>query len=157
MKRFFIDIDGTLSEYISKEYPWWLEKEIFRDLPPQWEVINAVKKLIENGNEVYIITAYHKHTPQVKEDKIYWLNKFLPKVKEDHMIFTFCGENKTSYVPGGIKPTDILLDDFNRNLENWRDEGGLAIKLLNGLNSKESWNGLYATFETVDKILTLNI
>lgn len=146
--RYFIDIDGTLAVYISKEYAWWEIDGIFRYLQPQEQVVKAVKTLIHNNEEVYIITAYHRHTPQVKADKIYWLGKYLPEIKLDHQIYTLCGEDKTAYIPNGVKPTDILLDDFNKNLENWKTVGGTSIKLLNGLNSKHSWNG--ATIEAND-------
>ena len=142
-RRYFIDIDGTLAVYISKEYAWWEIDGIFRYLQPQANVVNAIRQLIQQGKEVYIISAYHRHTPQVKIDKIFWLQKYLPEIKLDHQIYTFCGEDKTIYIPNGVKVTDILLDDFNRNLENWRDAGGTSIKLLNGLNSKESWDGEY--------------
>ncbi|MEE0930531.1 MAG: hypothetical protein UIM53_05980 [Acutalibacteraceae bacterium] len=141
-RRYFIDIDGTLAVYISKNYPWWEIDGIFRVLKPQEQVLQAVRDLIHNQEEVYILTAYHRETPQVKDDKIFWLRKHLPEVSLDHQIYTFCGEDKTLYISEGVKPTDILLDDFNKNLEKWREAGGIGIKLLNGLNSKHSWGGL---------------
>ena len=150
-RRYFIDIDGTLAVYISKEYAWWEIESIFRYLQPQEYVIKAIKSLIANQEEVYIISAYHQHTPQVKYDKIFWLQKYLPEVSLNHQIYTLCGEDKTTYIPNGVHSTDILLDDFNRNLENWRDAGGTSIKLLNGLNSKESWDGEYVYSTDTDK------
>ena len=157
-RRFFIDIDGTLAVYISKDYAWWEIDGIFKYLTPQMNVLNAVKELIRMGEEVYIITAYHAHTPQVKYDKMFWLYKYLPEIRLDHQIYTLCGEDKTSYIPNGVKSTDILLDDFSRNLETWRDVGGTSIKLLNGLNSKNSWNGIYAeSTDTSEGILSILI
>ena len=141
-KRYFIDIDGTLAVYISKDYAWWEIDGIFRHLMPQEHVLKAIKDLIHTNEEVYIISAYHRQTPQVKDDKIYWLKKYLPEINLAHQIYTFCGEDKTAYIPDGVRITDVLLDDFNKNLENWRDAGGTSIKLLNGLNSKSSWNGI---------------
>lgn len=40
-----------------------------------------------------------------------------------------------------LTPYDVLIDDFNTNLEDWKEKGGTAIKYLNGENSRESWNG----------------
>lgn len=152
--RYFIDIDGTLAVYISKDYAWWEIDGIFRYLQPQKNVLSAIRQLIQQGEEVYIITAHHKHTPQVKADKIFWLEQYLPEIKLDHQIYTLCGEDKTTYIPNGVKSTDILLDDFNRNLANWRAAGGTSIKLLNGLNSKESWNGEYIYSTDTEKEIT---
>ena len=45
-------------------------------------------------------------------------------------------------MPEGLQPTDVLLDDYNNNLENWVEHGGIGIKLLNGINSKRSWDGV---------------
>lgn len=152
-KRYFIDIDGTLAVYISKDYAWWEIDGIFRYLQPQERVLQAIKTLINKQEEVYIITAYHRSTPQVKFDKIYWLQKHLPEINLSHQIYTFCGEDKTRYIPNGVKSTDILLDDFNRNLEDWREAGGVSIKLLNGINSKHSWGGTsISAQETSDNI-----
>lgn len=36
---------------------------------------------------------------------------------------------------------DILIDDYNENLELWREYGGTAVKYLNGINNPYSWSG----------------
>lgn len=155
-KRYFFDMDGVAAKYISTKFPWWLEPNIFRELEPQQDVINAIKHLIHTGKEVYTLSAYHLSTPQVKTDKIYWLSKHLPEIDDEHMIFTLCGQNKADYIPTGLKETDILLDDFNPNLTAWEDAGGTAIKILNGINSKESWLGIsVSAFDTDEIINTL--
>lgn len=154
--RYFFDIDGVVAKYISTEWAWWLEPNIFRNLEPQIEVINAIKQLIKQGEEVYTLSAYHQSTPQVKEDKIYWLKTHLPELDIDHQIYTFCNQSKADYIPDKVKKTDILLDDFNPNLIAWKNAGGTAIKFLNGLNSKESWNGIHADFDNINEILALS-
>ena len=79
--------------------------------------------------------------PFAKDEKNYWLDKYLPEIDQAHRIFTVVGRKKTDYIPGGVQPTDILLDDYNKNLEAWEAAGGIGIKLLNGLNTRKTWKG----------------
>ena len=56
-------------------------------------------------------------------------------------VFPFCGTSKREAVPGGIRPTDILIDDYNANLRDWETQA-VSIKFLNGVNNRHgSWKG----------------
>lgn len=140
--RYFVDMDGTLAVYPDKEEAWWEVPGIFKYLTPQDKVIKAVKRLIENGQEVYILSAYNANFPNTKAEKDHWLDKYLPEIDEVHRIYTVVGQKKTDYVPGGVKIDDVLLDDYNKNLEAWAAVGGTGIKLLNGLNNRNTWDGV---------------
>lgn len=155
MKRVYFDADGVVAKYISTEWAWWLEKGIFKELEPQQEVIEAAKELQQKGYEIFILTAYHKSTPEVRADKLTWFRKYTPFISEKNIIFTFCGENKADYIPSGITKNDILLDDFNANLEMWKICQGQSIKVLNGINSKESWNGLSVSAFDKEEIISV--
>lgn len=39
------------------------------------------------------------------------------------------------------QPTDVLIDDYNDNLEAWVRAGGRAVKWVNGQNDASSWDG----------------
>lgn len=142
--RYFIDMDGTLAVYPSmdKENPWWEVRGIYKFLTPQDKVVKAIKRLIANGAEVFILSAYTKEYPQGKDDKDYWLDTYLPEIDKEHRIYMISGQNKADFIPDGVHITDVLLDDYNKNLENWAEAGGTGIKLLNGLNNKKSWSGI---------------
>lgn len=140
--RIFFDMDGTLAVYPSTTEPWWEVKDIFKYLAPIATSIKAAKRLIEAGYEVYILSAYNANFPQTMRDKDYWLDKYLPEVDADHRIYTLVGQSKAEAVPGGIQSDDILIDDYNKNLETWADAGGIGVKLLNGLNNRKTWSGI---------------
>lgn len=140
--RFYIDMDGTLCVYPDMHEAWWEVAGIFKFLAPQEKVIKAIKRLIDNGQEVFILSAYNKNFPNTKAEKDFWLDKYLPEIDEAHRIYTLVGQKKTDYVPGGLKTTDVLLDDYNKNLEAWAAAGGTGIKLLNGLNDRKTWSGV---------------
>ena len=139
--RYFSDMDGVLAVYPDKNEAWWEFPKIFRYMAQQEKVVKALKKMIANGEEVFIISAYNADFPDAVEGKNYWLDKYLPEIDKEHRIFTVVGKKKTDYVPGGVQPTDVLLDDYNGNLEAWVEAGGIGIKLLNGLNNKKTWEG----------------
>ena len=138
--KFYFDMDGTLAIY-PKEEKWWLIPGIFKELKPQKQVIEAAKKLIAAGEDVYVLSAYAKGSPEVRDHKNEWLDKYLPELKAENRIFVFCGENKAEAI-GGISETDVLIDDYNVNLVEWFEAGGTAIKILNGINHKKSWKGV---------------
>lgn len=153
MKRVYFDSDGVIAKYISTKWAWWLEKGIFKELKPQQEVIEAMKELQQKCYEIFILTAYHKSTPEVRDDKLFWFRKHTPFISEKNIIFCYCGENKADYIPSGITKNDILLDDFNPNCHMWEKCNGTATKVLNGINSKESWNGLSVSAFNKDEIV----
>ena len=155
--RYFVDMDGTLAVYPIEEGKWWEEPGVFAEMEPQEKVIKAIQKLIDAGQDVYILSAYHKQFPFVVEEKNYWLDKYLPEIDDEHRIFTHVGTDKTEYIPGGLQENDVLLDDYNPNLVAWAERGGIGIKLLNGINSKKSWDGVsvhaHGTIKNIVEVL----
>ena len=155
-------MDGTLARfhdevmYLERMY----EKGFFERLKPFENLVEAVNKFIKQDNiEVYILSAAISQ-PWCKDEKNRWLNKYLPDIDSKHRIFTdgvqisktvFCpdayisrdsqtGKNKIH-----ISEYNILLDDYNKNLTEWQEAGGTAIKAKNNINHKgligELWQG----------------
>lgn len=74
-------------------------------------------------------------------EKNEWLDRYIPEIDSYHRIFPPCGGNKKEYIPGGIRKTDTLLDDYTLNLSQW-EPPAKGIKLLNGINhTKGTWQG----------------
>lgn len=165
--RLFVDMDGTLAEWrnikivIEREEDATHEEVMRRldqvlyspryyfHLRPQDNVVNAIRKIVREGEiEVYVLSCVKKDAfgQSPLADKNAWLNKYLPEIDNEHRIFVPDGENKTLYIPGGIQPTDGLLDDYSKNLREWAaakaNAASLAIKLLNPVNSSYgTWTG----------------
>lgn len=144
--RVFIDMDGTLVAWnASATVEDLYEKSYFRRQPPNWPVLGAVEHLLEikaDNYDVFICSCYFADSEYALQAKREWLKDFLPDLPDESAIFVPCGEPKTDYIPGGIHSTDILLDDYSRNLHQWAEAGGIAIKLLNGINGNNgTWLG----------------
>lgn len=142
--RLLIDMDGTLARFqqvdtLEKLY----EKGYFLNLEPMRNVVVAVKLFVAKNPQVpvYILSSVLEDSKYALEEKQGWLDRYLPEVSPENRIFPPCGENKLSYVPGGIRANDYLLDDYTQNLMLW-EPPAKGIKLLNGINhTNGTWQG----------------
>ena len=154
-QRIFIDMDGTLAEFktvdtLEKLY----EPGYFLNLQPNSNVVNAVKLLIEKADvEVYVLSAYLTDSVYALDEKNKWLDRYLPELKKENRIFTPCGKEKTSAVPGNIREDDFLLDDYTKNLGEW-EPPARGIKLINDINHTHgTWEGDRIRFTHEPEIL----
>jgi 5'(3')-deoxyribonucleotidase len=153
-------MDGTLCEYKYQPHELFAVPGYFRNLKPFHNVLTAVKQLItqekELGLQIAALSSINfKEVPHAEREKIDWLQEHIPELD---YIFLPWMENKSDYVKD-LMPEDALLDDFNRNLHEWR---GTSIKLVNNVNHRtESWTGhrIYYTdppekiFEEIKQVL----
>lgn len=148
--RLFVDMDGTLArfhdevQYLERMY----EPGFFRDLKPFRSAVETIREFMQQHPdvEVYILSsAIPGYPPGCEQQKQAWLDKYLPEIGRAHRLFPEMGTDKSTVIPGGIRPTDVLLDDYNKNLEEWRQAGGQSVKFVNNINDKaligERWNG----------------
>ena len=124
----YIDMDGVLARFEQAENAmkrFENEKGFFSILEPT----QFAKKLKNvKMHNVKILTS--SPNKQADNDKLEWIKKHLPQLK-DNMVFVRSGQEKAKYAKG-----NFLLDDYTDNLKHWVEQGGIAIKALNGLNGK---------------------
>ncbi|PWL72024.1 MAG: hypothetical protein DBY25_04575 [Clostridiales bacterium] len=138
--RLFVDMDGTLAVFQAVDRMERLyEKGYFLDLPPIPNVVRAIQQLYEQHScDIYILSAV-VDSPFAVPEKNEWLDRYLPEISKSRRLFIPCGENKAEYVPYGVRETDVLLDDYTKNLLAWPEKG---VKLLNGINHTNGrWRG----------------
>ncbi|MEY8369791.1 hypothetical protein AALA24_13645 [Anaerovoracaceae bacterium 42-11] len=136
--RLFVDMDGTLTTFTPATMGQLNKKGYFANLKPLSNVVDAVRLLIDDGIDVYILSAVLDN-PYAPDEKRQWINSHIPEIEDRHIIFVPCGADKSEYVPENIQMQDILLDDYSRNLHRWK---GCGIKLRNGINGTHgTWKG----------------
>ncbi len=143
-ERLFVDMDGTLAVFQPVDTMETLyEKGYFANLTPHQNVIDGMKAFLAEHQdiEVYVLSSVLSDSPYALEEKQAWLDRYFPEIDQEHRIFSPCGQPKAAYVPGGIRNTDMLLDDYSDNLHDW-EPPGMGIKLMNGINgTKGTWKG----------------
>ena len=140
--RLFIDLDGTVARFYDAS-PNYLEemyeKGYFRNLQPYEKMTEGIKLFMEQHKDVEVFTLSAKvngEPPYCEAEKQEWLDEYLPEIDREHRLFTEIGRNKAEYIPNGINNTDVLYDDYNKNLIDWENSGGVALKCHNNINMK---------------------
>lgn len=140
--RLFIDLDGTVARFYDAS-PNYLEemyeKGYFRNLQPYENMTEGIKLFMEQHKDVEVFALSAKvngEPPYCEAEKQEWLDEYLPEIDREHRLFTEIGHNKAEYIPNGISNTDVLYDDYNKNLIDWENSGGVALKCHNNINMK---------------------
>lgn len=158
-RRIFVDMDGVLAKWEDASLEEMTSPEFFLSRVPDPNVCDMFQMLQEKARdgklEVFILSSYL--LPISKEEKIEWNNRHT-HIPESNQIYVPYGESKVTVLEsiGGIRKTDVLIDDFTRNLKEWP---GIAVKLYNGINGTHgTWRGysIYNNMEPEKMFLQLD-
>lgn len=170
--RIYFDMDGVLARYerhaYKGEHPLYLDKDkhYYKQVPQDPRMALVFDTILKEPNiDTFALSTLSKigsHFIYQKHDKTEWLatkhpefplENFIPVMAEKRII--------AEYLTGRpLSITDILIDDYNANLEAWKNAGGTAIKYLNGENSAESFDGpiidtVMSTKDICEMLMTL--
>lgn len=141
-RRVFFDLDGTLAEWRGgARREELLEKGYFISLRPIPEMIEAARRVNENEDlSVYILSKYWTCGDFALPEKIEWCEKYLPFIPKDHLLFVPDETEKAEFVKRatgeGVTPSDVLVDDYTKNLYEWMQNGGTGVKCINEWNDR---------------------
>ena len=135
---------------IASRFPTLTEEEVFAPLYREdfWETVKPVdgavkyiRRIIEDGHDVYIVTASHPETFGIKYR--YIIKRYFPFINSKMVVSAY----DKSIIRG-----DILIDDGPHNFENWRHVGILFDAPFNksfdektaGIVRAKSWEEIYS-------------
>lgn len=139
--RLFVDLDGTCAKWFAVAEEQLFEKGYYRNLPEYENVVAAINQIVEDHPdiEVYVLSKYLTNSKYALNEKQEWVEEHLPGIDRSHRIFVPYEKDKRDMIPGGLRKTDYLLDDYTKNFDNWVPPAR-GVKLLNGINhTKGSW------------------
>lgn len=136
MKKIVLDMDGVLADFFKEENymaRFKNERGFFKNLAPIKNNYKYVQRFIDTGLDIYVLSS----SPNDKADKEKraWLNKYIPNLSNDKIIFCRNGEDKADFMQDITNAT--LVDDHTPNLIKWKAKGGQAIKYINDINDKK--------------------
>jgi len=146
MTRIFLDLDGTLARFNVRNALERFDKEVgfFANLLA-YKGIEVINELALT-NQLFIISA--SPNEQADNDKLIWLEKYLPNIKQENITLCRLGQNKAQIIQSKynivINEECYLLDDYTKNLNEWESFGGKGIKRITTVsdNSTKKWKGL---------------
>lgn len=120
-KVYYFDMDGVLANFHKEPYSYAnaISREWIANLDPFMGAIEVVKRLMAEGKSVYINSL--AASEEAKQGKIEWLAKYLPEIKNSHIIIIVGNGKKAEHMR---TKTGILVDDKASNCRQWTKISG---------------------------------
>lgn len=152
----WFDKDGVLAQYDYSIYepengapaPWLIRNaHVFKNIEPYENMVAAFKYLYaKNMNlsmykramSIRVLTSVSDGLTLSEQviDGAEWCKKYLGLRPRDFYATAISKENIPLSLRNEITKTDILFDDYMPNLRKWKEHGGTAVKVLNGINGR---------------------
>jgi len=129
----YCDMDGVLADFDAQENAverYKIEQGFFEMLAPITENIEGLKKIMKNYAVKILSKSPHENADN---DKRKWLEKYLPEIKSNNIIFARPHQTKASFVEKIEMNFSLLLDDYQKNIDEWKNADGVAIKITKEL------------------------
>ena len=132
---YFKDFGFTWQEFFAKiDY----NAEFWANLDPIPEGIALVKALIKRFGVDHVGILSSGKSPHSTDGKRLWLRKYLPELESGA---TFCCEKWRH-----AHPCAILIDDYKKNVDEFRDKGGIAFYF------PQPWNKSEVRHENIEEL-----
>ena len=156
-KELYLNPDGSI--ITPPFYETFEGRQKFLEFQPDPLMVSVFNKLMQSPSVLLGIISNLPMNPDgmkeeqiqhaIRENKLTWLHRYLKpmyKTTVSHPLM-FPNENVPkaivieNYLGRKLTKSDILIDDYNKNLRFWEAKGGTGVKYLNGNNSHDSYDG----------------
>lgn len=169
-KELYLNPDGSI--ITPPFYETFEGRQKFLEFQPDPLTISVFTKLMQSPSILLGIISNLPMNPDsikkeqiqraIRENKLTWLHKYLKPIYKTTKSYPTLFPNENipkaivikNYLGRELTKSDILIDDYNKNLKFWEAKGGTGIKYLNGNNSHNSFNGAKLHYtESPDEVI----
>jgi len=147
--NYYIDMDGVLVDFCGKFNQHFNTKLVKRSITPtEWLEINNtpdfwismddtpgaadlmtwMKNYVDISRTYILSAGPHCCHPQKEQ----WIEEHFPRIPSHNVILLETMTHKVLYARDFTEsPPNVLIDDFQRNIDEWYDYGGIGIKYTN--------------------------
>lgn len=137
----YIDIDGTAAYWHTDgkglSYPEQIldpKYHYYRDLEPHEYIIDLARELQNRGLDVCILSATDR---EVFADRWEWIEENMPFIPKENIFMCPIGADKSKFCKNNAE-ISILIDDYEKNLDEWKGKTFKSINNVNSLSEKHS-------------------
>ena len=142
---YYFDSDGVLAKWNTQaSFEEVLTRGYYLHREPEPVMMVTIKYMFLKGEDVRILTAYPNEHSLYDKDR--WFDLY--GLKGIPRIYVPYGDRKGNYVK---EEGAILIDDFTRNLNEWK---GIPVKFYNGINGTK---GTYFGYSISNKMTASQI
>ena len=117
------------------------------DKQTKWEALKTIPKFWANLNPMsdaltlwrfirpydpYILSTPSKRMSTCKPEKVEWVHNNLGHVSK---ILLVPREDKQKYAVDENGNPNLLIDDYTKNVEEWKSKGGIGVRHINTMNT----------------------
>ena len=137
----YIDIDGTAAYWYKDgrglSYPEQIldpKYHYYRDLEPHEYIIDLARELQNKGVDVCILSATDR---EVFADRWEWIDRNMPFIRKENIFMCPIGTDKSKFCKDNAE-ISILIDDYEKNLDEWKGKTFKSVNNVNSLSEKHS-------------------
>lgn len=150
----YFDLDNTLALWSTRKTDKKSLKKMYRkgfyeNLPEVFGASEVVKLLRYVGVNVKIISGLID-SPYVEVEKLTWCHTHLDMNWED--VYLLDKDESKAELVGNLTKNDMLVDDWYRYVDEWRDAGGDGVLMVRKGEPIPGYNCMFSLMDVLDYV-----